>query len=233
MAKKNVSKIERGAGLSEGIISNLMELAREKGVPCEAFSRLAKDESRATLAKIVDLVYVDWQAKRPLVDGEYRVQVSYTMPRDKATLEAEFSKDGVHEVFYGDGEWRFHPWDTMIDQHSGERVMLVKRFEHATNEQFNETIKQGYRPATHLEAYAFAKANPDVQCGCGSILAMGSSVTVCPPGYGRFGTSSLHIAMQHYYAMLDCNRGRRTLGAIKCDMPFLFRRRFCALFVRG
>ena len=33
--------------------------------------------------------------------------------------------------------------------------------------------KLGYRPATHLEAYAFAKANPELQCQFW-IVALGS-----------------------------------------------------------
>lgn len=65
MAKKNVSEIERGAGYFQGLVTGIMDIAREKGVPFEAVYRLATAGGRTTLGRIVDLAYADWQAEQP------------------------------------------------------------------------------------------------------------------------------------------------------------------------
>ena len=101
----------------------------------------------------------------PLGKNEYLVPVSYDMPRNKRKLEAEFSKGGVSELFYGNYEWRPHSSCAKIDQSPGNRVMLLKHFGRITTSKKNiaEMDNLGYRSATHLEAYAFAKANPELQ----------------------------------------------------------------------
>jgi len=99
-------------------------------------------------------------------EGEtYRVHVGYDMPYDKDILETEFSKDGVTELLYGNCEWQLHSSCEGIDQTPGEREFLVKHFDRKieSDEAIAEMDKLGYRPATHLEAYAFAKANPELQ----------------------------------------------------------------------
>lgn len=104
-------------------------------------------------------------ADRPLGENEYLVPVGYDMPRDKGKLEAEFSKGGVSELFYGNYEWRNHSSCVGIDETPGDRVMLVKHFDRETESEANiaEMDKLGYRPATHLEAYAFGRANPELR----------------------------------------------------------------------
>jgi hypothetical protein len=111
-----------------------------------------------------------------LRENEYLVPVAYDMPRDKGKLEAEFSKDGVSDLFYGNYEWQPHSSCAEIDQTPGNRVMLVKHFGRYTESEANiaSMDKLGYRPATHLEAYAFAKANPELQRQFW-IVALGSS----------------------------------------------------------
>ncbi len=98
--------------------------------------------------------------QQPLNEDEYRVPVAYTMPHDKETLEAEFS-GGVEDLFYDNHEWQKHSSCVGIDETPGERIMLVKYFDRETESEANigEMHKLGYRPATHLEAYAFAHAN--------------------------------------------------------------------------
>jgi hypothetical protein len=118
-------------------------------------------------------------------EGEtYHVFVDYQMPRDKDELEAEFSNDGVSELFYGNYEWQLHSSCQGIDQAPGEREFLVKHFDRPieSDEAIAEMDKLGYRPATHLEAYAFAKANPELQRQFW-IVALGS-FTVCGGGRG-------------------------------------------------
>ena len=176
MAKKDISSIEKGAGYFLGFITTLMNVARQKVVPFEAIYRLGTEGGYATLVKIVDIAYTDWLEERPLADGEYRVPVAYDMPRDKGKLEAEFSKNGVSELFYGNYEWKNDRSCAEIDQTPGERIMLVKHFGRNTTSEANivEMDKLGYRPATHLEAYAFARANPELQRQF-PIIALGSS----------------------------------------------------------
>ncbi len=115
---------------------------------------------------------------QPLRKGEYRVHVTYTMPNDKETLEREFSKDGVSNMFTGNYyKWQMHRSCAKIDRTLGERIMFVKYFKRFTKSEPNiaKMEKLGYRPATHLETYAFAKANPELQRQF-SIVALGSSM---------------------------------------------------------
>ncbi len=112
-----------------------------------------------------------------LGESEYRVFVDYTMPHDKETLEREFSVGNVWHGFTDSYEWQLHPLCAEIDQTPGERVMIVKHFGRDTKSEENiaEMDKFGYRPATHLEAYAFAKTYPSMQLN-DLIAALGSFV---------------------------------------------------------
>ncbi|MFZ6015644.1 MAG: hypothetical protein ACOYUZ_04815 [Patescibacteria group bacterium] len=152
----------------------------------------------------------------PLAVGEYLVHVTYDMPRDKATLEAEFSKDGVSDLFTGNYEWQLHSSCAEINQTPGERIMLVKHFGRDTTSEANiaEMDKLGYRPATHLEAYAFQKANPELQRRFW-IVALGSSAV--SDGHRRV-------------AVLFGDSGRRLLGLDCFDLEWYSDLRF--LFVR-
>jgi hypothetical protein len=92
-----------------------------------------------------------------LREGECRVFVDYQIPHDKEALEVEFSKDCVSELFYGNYEWLFHPSCVGIDRTQGERIMRACRFwrSNSHEDSINEMKEEGYRPAIHLEAYAF------------------------------------------------------------------------------
>ncbi len=107
---------------------------------------------------------------------EYHVFVDYQMPRDKETLEVEFSKGGVSELFYGNYVWQLHSSCADIEQTPSDLEFLVKHFNRSitSDEAINEMDKLGYRPATHLDAYAFAKAQPELQRKFW-IVALGSS----------------------------------------------------------
>lgn len=131
----------------------------------------------------------------------FTVFVDYTMPRDRTTLEAEFSKNGVSELFFGSHEWFFHSSCVDIDQNPGERIMLVKHFGWLieSEDAIAEMDKQGYRPATHLEAYAFAKANPDLQRQFW-ILALGS-FALDGDGVGRAVASLFDFADKRIFGL--------------------------------
>jgi hypothetical protein len=126
---------------------------------------------------IAQLLVSDGVDIRRLLEGEYEVPVGYAMPRTKEELEAEFRKDGVSEFFYGKYRWQLHPSCaeiTMRNQHraqtwgqidlGGEREAIISGMSYL-----------GYRPAIHLELYAFAKANPELQRHI-CIFALGSFV---------------------------------------------------------
>jgi hypothetical protein len=136
-------------------------------------------EFEPTMSTLQLLVEGKRLIQQPLGEPEgdtYHVFVDYQMPRDKDELEADFSKDGVFDLFYGNYEWQLHSSCQGIDQAPGEREFLVKHFDRPieSDEAIAEMDKLGYRPATHLEAYAFAKANPELQRQCW-IVALGSS----------------------------------------------------------
>jgi hypothetical protein len=94
-----------------------------------------------------------------VLENEYRVHVGYDMPHDGASLKAVFSGVAVSEVFYSSAEWQLHPSCADIRQKPVIRIMLVKDFDRSTESEANiaEMDKLGYRPATHLEMYAFGK----------------------------------------------------------------------------
>ncbi|MFH1973577.1 MAG: hypothetical protein ABIK13_03165 [Patescibacteria group bacterium] len=224
MAKKKVSDIERGAGFFQALITSIMDVAREGDVPFEAIHRLTTPAGRAALVDMVDIAHTDYLDDRtypkPPVDSlpphHYRVFVDYTMPRDMGVFEAEFSKSGVSVIFSGDHEWQPHPSCIDIDQTSGNRIMLVKHFGRAllTESAIAEMDTLGYRPAIHLEAYAFAKGYPELQRQFW-IAALGSSMQ-------RDG--------QRYAAVLDIDFGRRMLDSCRFDDEWDAAGRF--LFVR-
>ncbi|MFZ2804131.1 MAG: hypothetical protein WA001_02830 [Patescibacteria group bacterium] len=128
-------------------------------------------------------------------DLTFNVFVDYKLPTDLETLEAEFSKDGVAEELY-EISWKLDPSCAEIDQTPGNRVMLLKCFKRDTTpeENITEMGKLGFHPAIHLEAYAFAKANPDLQLQY-EIVALGS--------YGLYIDGYTHLVV------LDSDSGQR------------------------
>ncbi|TAL44597.1 MAG: hypothetical protein EPN91_04110 [Salinibacterium sp.] len=186
-----------------------------KGGNMQHLRRIVKEP--ALQRQIADLIVpAGSEVERPLGENEYHVPVGYDMPHDKGKLEAEFSKDGVSELFYGNYEWQPHSSCAEIDQTPGNRVMLLKHFGRKTESEANiaEMDRLGYRPATRLEAYAFAKANPELQRQFW-IVALGSSTM---DGGDR------------YVAVLRGDSGRRILGISGFDREWRSGHRF--LFVR-
>lgn len=176
-SKKNqaIGDVVSNFGFAFEMFKAIAHAVMAKGGNMSHLRRLLKEPELQR--KIADLVVpVGSEIERPLVDGEYRVPVSYDMPRTKEVLESEFSKGGVSELFYGDYEWKNHSSCAEIDQTPGERIMLVKHFNRPikSEDAIAKMDKLDYRPATHLEAYAFAKANPELQRQFW-IVALGSS----------------------------------------------------------
>ncbi len=127
----------------------------------------------------------------------YLVPVDYAPIPAIAELEKEFSVRGVSPIFDG-RPWLKHASCAEMNETPGERVMFLKRFgKLVTNEEaIAAGMKNGYRPATHHEALAFARAHPALQQQFW-IVAPGSFAV--KGGDCRFVT------------VLDCHDGRRVL----------------------
>ncbi len=113
-----------------------------------------------------------------LSSGEKRVWVDYDLLIDKAKSEAAPSnplKESLFRLFNDNHQWRFHASCADIDQTSGKRIMLVKCFDRAieSEEAIAEMDQLGYRPAIHLELYAFVKNRSKIKYASG-IIAFGS-----------------------------------------------------------
>lgn len=181
MKKKNqhtISDVLSNFGFVYEVFKAIAHAVMARGGTMEHLRRIVNEP--ALVERIAHLIVpFSSTSELPLTDGEYRVYVDYSMPRDKAALEAEFSVGGVSKLFYGDYKWRLHALCVGVDQTPGERIMLVKRFDRETESEANiaEMDKLGYRPATHLEAYAFARANPELQRQF-RIVALGSFAKV-------------------------------------------------------
>ncbi len=180
-------------GFAFEVLKVIAHAVMAKGGNMQHLRRIVKEP--ALQRQIADLIVPDGEGvERPLGEGEYLVPVGYDMPHDKEKLEAEFSKDGVSELFYDNYEWQPHSSCAEIDQTPGNRVMLLKHFGRNTTSEANiaEMDKLGYRPATHLEAYAFSKANPELQrqfwivaLGSSTLLGGGRCVAVLRSDSGR------------------------------------------------
>lgn len=194
---QGIGEVVGNLGFAFELLKVIAHAVMAKGGTMSHLRRIVKEP--ALQRQIANLV-VGSEVERPLGEGEYLVPVSYDMLRDKVKLEAEFSEGGVSELFYGNYEWQNHSSCAEMDQTPGNRVMLLKCFERDTTSEdaIAEMDKLGYRPATHLEAYAFAKASPDLQRRFW-IVALGSSAV-----FGDF----------QYVAVLHSDSGRRVLG---CD----------------
>ncbi|MCI0479541.1 hypothetical protein L0Y59_03270, partial [Candidatus Uhrbacteria bacterium] len=172
---QGIGDVVSNFGFAFELLKVIAHAVMAKGGNMQHLRRIVKEP--ALQRQIADLIVpAGSEVERPLAENEYRVPVSYSMPRDKATLESEFSKNGVSDLFTGNDEWQPHSSCVDIDQTPGNRVMLLKHFGRDTTSEANiaEMDKLGYRPATHLEAYAFAKANPELQRQFW-IVALGSS----------------------------------------------------------
>lgn len=194
---QGIADVVSNFGFAFEVLKVIAHAVMAKGGNMQHLRRIVKEP--ALQRQIADLIVpAGSEVERPLADGEYRVPVSYDMPRSKGALEPEFSKDGVSELFYGNYEWKNHSSCAEIDQTPGERIMLVKHFNRPieSEDAIAEMDKLGYRPATHLEAYAFAKANPELQRQFW-IVALGSSA-MCVVDRG--------------VAVLDSDSDRRVLG---------------------
>lgn len=143
--------------------------------------------------KIADLIVpTNSVTDRPLGEGEYRVFVSYAPLPSKTALDEEFGKGNVSDIFDG-RPFEKHASCVNMDETPGEKNFLVKHFGRETQSETNiaEMDALGYRPATHIEAYEFQKAHPELQrqfwiVALGSFAMSGDSWYVAVLNAGGF-----------------------------------------------
>lgn len=131
-------------------------------------------------------------------------------------LKKEFGENNVSTIFDG-RPWEKHDSCVGMDETSGDRDFLVEYFgrEISSEDAIAEMVSQGYRPATPVEAIAFAKAHPELQRQFW-IVALGS--------FAMNGDDRL-------VAVLDAGAGGLYLGdacfvgAWDVDFGFLFLRK--------
>lgn len=99
-----------------------------------------------------------------LTENEYLVPVAYSALPSFAQLEKEFGEGNVSNLFDG-RPFEKHASCAGIPEAPGNKVFLVKHFNREIKSEaaIAEMDKLGYRPATHLEAYAFQQVNPELQ----------------------------------------------------------------------
>ncbi len=201
MSKKNASAIESGAGYFQGFITAMMDIARDNKVPFEAVYRLAKPEGRATLAKMIGVANADYELVRTssddksddkflprnkmnfmhaplLASDDIRICVDYNMPTNRKTLEKMFSIGGVSRFFYEhhfnwEKDSSFYMYTTILTS----RDFLIMHFNRmiTTEHAILDMKERGYRPANHLEAYAFRIKYRELQLKF-PLMALGSFV---------------------------------------------------------
>lgn len=108
---------------------------------------------------------------------EYRVHVSYTIPHlDK--LIQEFGTEEGLGIFDGRRFFRY----SSVDEVPGVKIFCVVQFERpfSSEDAIAEMAKRGYRPASHLELYAWHafQCTTALSFAPSVMVAIGSSATV-------------------------------------------------------
>lgn len=197
MAKKDVSSIEKGAGYFLGFITTLMNVARQKAVPFEAIYRLGTEGGYATVVKIVDVAYADWQAERPkLVEqpqGGHSYRGGPTNGNSPFSAPVVYVQPALEELkrrfpAYANPDYkgkRFDPIECCKgvcteNRGSTELAEVEVAFEYvhmgrdaSTDEVLAEMNRKGLRPALYEELLGFAEKYPDEQRKY-PIVALGS-----------------------------------------------------------
>lgn len=181
---KNMSEIERGIGHLQGLLTSIMDLAREKAVPFEAIYRLGSTaRGRTTLSRIVEMAHADWLAEQPqqptMPSDHYRIRVAHAPLPSLEALKDEFGENNVSSIFDG-RPFELHSSCTDMDRTPGDRIFYTHRVGRNWRreeliawglEQRSAVAPNGYRPAIPEEMYEFYKAHLELV----SYVALGSS----------------------------------------------------------
>ena len=159
---QGIGDVVSNLGFAFEVFKVIAHAVLAKGGTMQHLRRIVKETSLQK--QIAELIVPAGSAtEKPLGEGEYLIPVTYTLP-SKADLEKEYGKGNVSDLFDG-RPFQKHASCEGMDETPGDKVFLVKHFGRETESEANiaEMDKLGYRPATHLEAYAFAKAQPELQ----------------------------------------------------------------------
>lgn len=183
MAKRNVSEIEMGAGFYMGLISGLMDMVREKGIPFSAIYRLATPAGRTTLSKIVDQAHEDWQAEQPKIDLKpIKTTEPFTAP--VVYVQPEYEELKRRFPAYVNPDYKGKRFDPIERCKAVSKENREVAFEYvhmdrdaSTDEVLAEMDRKGLRPALYEELLGFAEKYPDEQRKF-PIVALGSEAYV-------------------------------------------------------
>ncbi len=164
--KKNqgIGDVVSNFGFAFEIFKVIAHAVMAKGGNMQHLRRIVKEP--ALQRQIADLVVpAGSEADRPFGENEYLVPVNYAPLPSRPELERDFSGENSVSVIFDGRPFQKHASCVGMDETPGDRIFLVEHFgrEIESEDAITEMDKQGYRPATHLEAIAFAKAHPEFQ----------------------------------------------------------------------
>lgn len=193
---KGIAEVVGNLGFAFEVFKMIAHAVLAKGGTMQHLRRVVKEgELQRQIADLI--VHAGSVTDRPLGEGEYRVFFSNAPLPSNAALEEEFGKGYVSDIFDG-RPFQNHASCVNMDVTPGEKIFLVKHFGQETQSEANIAEMDAlYRPATHLEAYEFQKAHPELQRQFW-IVALGS--------FAVDGVSQC-------VAMLRADGGRRVFGS--------------------
>ncbi len=201
MAKRRVSDIERGAGLFMGLVTAIMDVAREKAVPFEAIYRLATANGKKTLEKMMHLIHADYQDEQPkpiAQPGPTNGNAPFSVPI--VYVQPEFEELKRRFPAYVNPDYKGRRFDPIERCKTVSKENREVTFEYvhmdrdaSIDEVLAEMDRKGLRPALYEELLGFAEKCPDEQRKH-PIIALGSVTGVSglrhvaflsDGGYGR------------------------------------------------
>lgn len=176
LSEKDVADIERSAEHFLGFVTNLMTLIRQKGVSFDVIYRLVTDAGSDTLARMVDLAYVDWMKTTGAFP--FVAPVVYAKP-DFEDLKRRFG--------YIDPRYRRKRFESIdrcksVNRENREVAFMYVSLGDQDNliseaDVFLEMDRKRLRPALYEELLGFAKKYPD-EAADRQIVALGSKTRV-------------------------------------------------------
>ncbi|MFA5936248.1 MAG: hypothetical protein WC787_05365 [Patescibacteria group bacterium] len=158
-----ISDVVSSFGFAFELLKVIAHAVMAKGGNMQHLRRIVKEPTLQW--QIADLVVsVGSAGERPHDEKEYLVPVDYTALPSFTELEKEFGKGNVSNLFDG-RSFQKHASCANLEESHSDKIFLVKHFnrEVELEDAIAEMDKLGYRPATHIEGYAFQKANPELQ----------------------------------------------------------------------
>lgn len=197
------SALELALALDRAVMSGI----HERGGDISHLRRLLSEPD--LLAKVLDLIVPTDVGGGSLINGtstlppnHYRIHVTYAPLPSLEELKQEWGEDRISTSFDG-RQFQLHESCIDMDSTPGDRVFYI-----ADNlsmhgcidwglKQRSRVAPRGYRPATHIEVYEFAKAHPELS----NYVGHGSYPAGCPSrlpcvrkngvGVRRFGCGRL------------------------------------------